>query len=332
MKMRSRLGASRPDSRPSPLRPRGVEILVFALVCTEFIVGQNSAQHHGDPDRIVFPGPVSSRSGDRALDNKPTGGSVDDSDSPIPVDLANRLNLIDSLEEFMQLIHGVPENEKGITFANRFGGEERSSAVMPTPAKCIPELQLVPLKLDDDPSTFVFPVCTRIKRCGGCCISPLLSCQPTAVEMRNFEVIVTSLHDMDYRGRRIVPLEEHTKCKCDCTIKEEHCNDKQYYEAHNCKCACKNVDEEEKCRKSNDTKIWNSQLCICSCRIIEPCSTGYFFNPNTCRCGPIMLSRPLNRFAPTNYNFTNHRQENRQIIPLDPFDPRRKHKEDPEYK
>lgn len=72
-------------------------------------------------------------------------------------------------------------------FPDRFGGE-RSNAVVPTPAKCIPELQLVSLKLDNDPSTFVFPLCTRIKRCGGCCISPLLSCQPTATEMRNFEV------------------------------------------------------------------------------------------------------------------------------------------------
>ncbi|KYM81230.1 hypothetical protein ALC53_08301 [Atta colombica] len=205
--------------------------------------------------------------------------------------------------------------------------------MIPVPAKCMPELQLVSLKVDDDPSTFVFPLCTRIKRCGGCCISPLLSCQPTATEMRNFEVIVTSLIDMDYRGRQIVPVEEHTKCKCDCKIKEEHCNDKQHYEPHNCKCACNNVDEEEKCRK-NDTKIWNSTLCVCTCRIIEPCTTGYYFNPNTCRCGPIMLSRPVNRFAPTNYNFTDRRPENRRtvIIPLDPSDPRRKQKEDPEYK
>ncbi|XP_011868200.1 PREDICTED: uncharacterized protein LOC105562184 [Vollenhovia emeryi] len=306
-------------------------MLVLAIVCSGFALGQVGTQYHGNPDHVVFPGQISSR--DRALDNKPAGGSAGDSDTPIPLDLATRLNSIDTLEQFMQLLHGVPASEKDIAFSSRFGGEERSNALMPTPAKCMPELQLVSLKLDDDPSMFVFPLCTRIKRCGGCCISPLLSCQPTAMEMRNFEVIVTSLSDLNYRGRRIVPLEEHTKCKCDCKIKEEHCNDKQHYEPHNCKCACDNVDEEEKCRK-NDTKIWNPELCVCTCRTIEPCTTGYYFNPNTCRCGPIMLSRPVNRFALTNYNFTNRRPENRRpvIIPLDPSDPRRRPKEDPEYK
>ncbi|KAL0107690.1 hypothetical protein PUN28_014769 [Cardiocondyla obscurior] len=151
--------------------------------------------------------------------------------------------------------------------------------------------------------------------------------------MRNFEVVVTSVNDLNYRGRRIVPLEEHTKCKCDCRVKEEDCNDRQHYESHNCACVCNNIDEEEKCRK-NDLKIWDSVFCTCTCRAQEPCTTGYYFNPNTCRCGPITLSRPVNRFTTTNYNFTNRRPENRRpvIIPLDPSDPRRKPKEDPEYK
>lgn len=49
------------------------------------------------------------------------------------------------------------------------------------------------------------------------------------------------------------------------------------------------------------------------------------------------MSRPINRFTTTkgsNYNFSNRRSENVPpvIIPLDPSDPRRKPKEDPEYK
>ncbi|XP_012538150.1 uncharacterized protein LOC105837703 [Monomorium pharaonis] len=332
--MQSRLFSGAPFDSQSPPPRHAARMFLLAIVCGGFVLGEVGAQYHGDPDHIVYPGPVDVRS--RALEypDGPAGSSVDDSDTPIPLDLANRLNSIDTMEEFMELLHGVPQSEKSIaTFANRFAGEERSNAVMPTPAKCMPELQLVSLKLDDDPSTFVFPLCTRIKRCGGCCISPLLSCQPTATEMRNFEVIVSSVKNMEYRGRRIVPVEEHTKCKCDCKIKEEHCNDRQHYEPHNCRCICSNIDEEQKC-KSDDMKIWNSTLCTCSCRNIEPCTTGYYFNPNTCRCGPIMFSRPVNRFATTNYNFTNRRSENRRpvIIPLDPSDPRRKHKEDPEYK
>ncbi|XP_070162833.1 uncharacterized protein Pvf1 [Polyergus mexicanus] len=312
----------------------GARIFILAIVCGGFVVGRVSTQYHGNPDHIIFPGPIGSRS--RDLSNDPVvEGSADDSDTLIPLDLAIKLNSIESSDEFLQLLQGVPKNEVESTLSSRFG-EERSNAARATPAKCMPELQPVSLKLDDDPSTIIFPPCTRIKRCGGCCGSSLLSCQPTAMEIRNFEVVVASLDGLNYAGRRIVPLEEHTKCKCDCRIKEEHCNDKQHYEPHNCKCVCDNVDEAEKCRKSNDTKIWNPDLCICSCRNIEPCSTGYYFNYNTCRCGPIMLSRPVNRLSTkgSNYNFSNRRPENvpPEIIPLDPLDPRRKHKEDPEYK
>ncbi|XP_011268157.1 uncharacterized protein LOC105258546 [Camponotus floridanus] len=315
----------------------GAKIFVFAIVCGGFVVGQVSAQYHGNPDHVVFPGPIGSRS--RALDVKPTKGSADDRENAlIPLGLAIKLNSIETSDEFLQLLQGVPTNEKESTLSSRFGeGVERSNAAKPVQAKCMPELQPVSLKVDDDPSTIIFPSCTRINRCGGCCGSSLLSCQPTAVEIRNFEVIVASMNELNYSGRRIVPLEEHTKCKCDCKIKQEHCNDKQHYEPHNCKCVCDNVDEAEKCRKNNDTKIWNPDLCICSCRSVEPCNTGYYFNYNTCRCGPIGLSRPINRFVSTkgsNYNFSNRRPENVPpvIIPLDPSDPRRKPKEDPEYK
>ncbi|XP_072745579.1 uncharacterized protein Pvf1 [Anoplolepis gracilipes] len=314
----------------------GVRIFILAIVCGGFVVGQViSTQYHGNPDHIVFPGPVGSRS--RALENKPSEGSASGSDTLIPLDLAIRLNSIESSDEFLQLLQGVPQDQKEYTLNSRFGeGEQRSNAERPKQAKCVPELQPVSLKMDDDPSTIVFPSCTRIKRCGGCCGSSLLSCQPTATEIRNFEVVVATLDEMRYAGRQIVPLEEHIKCNCDCIIKEEHCNDKQQYDPHNCKCICNNVDEAEKCRKDNDTKFWNPELCICSCRAIEPCSTGYYFNNNTCRCGPIVMSRPVNRLISrgSNYNFSNRRPENVPpvIIPLDPSDPRRKHKEDPESK
>lgn len=56
----------------------GARIFVFAIVCGGFVVGQVSAQYHGHPDHIVFPGPISSRS--RALDVKPT---KDDSDNAL---------------------------------------------------------------------------------------------------------------------------------------------------------------------------------------------------------------------------------------------------------
>lgn len=131
------------------------------------------------------------------------------------------------------------------------GETERSNAERPNQASCMPELQTVPLLENDDPSIIYYPTCTRVKRCGGCCTHPFLSCQPTATETRNFEVIhshlikcyryiymlfqlitllinvlkifVTALESnngLRYQGKRIVPIEEHTQCTCDCKIKE----------------------------------------------------------------------------------------------------------------
>lgn len=57
----------------------GARIFVLVIVCGGFIVGQVSAQYHGNPDHIIFPGPIGSRS--RALDVKPTKGSADDSNA-----------------------------------------------------------------------------------------------------------------------------------------------------------------------------------------------------------------------------------------------------------
>jgi len=55
-------------------------MLLLAIVCSGFLLGQVDAQYHDDSDHIVFPGAVGSRSRDRTLDNEPAGDS-DDSDT-----------------------------------------------------------------------------------------------------------------------------------------------------------------------------------------------------------------------------------------------------------
>ena len=52
----------------------------------------------------------------------------------------------------------------------------------------MPELQVVPVTKEPDPTLVYIPPCIRIKRCGGCCNHKLLSCQPTNIEMKNFLV------------------------------------------------------------------------------------------------------------------------------------------------
>lgn len=104
---------------------------------------------------------------------------------------------------------------------------ERSNAIIPVAARCMPELQPVPFAHNEtDPSIVYFPSCTRIKQCGGCCDHPLLSCQPTASITKNFQVLVSKVNGnggLTYSEKQIIVLEEHTRCKCDCRIKPEVC-------------------------------------------------------------------------------------------------------------
>lgn len=79
--MQSRFNVSFECSQ-SPLH-LAVRMLVFAIVCGGFVLGQVDTQYHGDPDHIVFPGLIGSSSRDRALGNKPARAAADDSDTPV---------------------------------------------------------------------------------------------------------------------------------------------------------------------------------------------------------------------------------------------------------
>ena len=58
----------------------------------------------------------------------------------------------------------------------------KDSSIQAKVANCIPELQTVPLVSNEDPSVLFYPTCTRIERCGGCCSSELLACEPVKQE------------------------------------------------------------------------------------------------------------------------------------------------------
>lgn len=71
-----------------------------------------------------------------------------------------------------------------------------------SPAACVPEMTVVPVTLprsEDGPSLSVFPSCTRLERCGGCCSHPLLSCQPTREETVTLKVLVVDKRDFSDR-------------------------------------------------------------------------------------------------------------------------------------
>jgi hypothetical protein len=60
--------------------------------------------------------------------------------------------------------------------------------LVPKPASCTTENQTISLRDDDNPNLYYSPPCTRVRRCGGCCGNNLVSCQPTEIEILNFEV------------------------------------------------------------------------------------------------------------------------------------------------
>lgn len=114
-------------------------------------------------------------------------------------------------------------------------------------------MEIVPLKPDndgDDPTIIYYPSCTRVKRCSGCCSNKLLSCQPTSIETKTFQVIKTQYvigGKLAYKGKVPVIVEEHTKCNCKCVTQAKDCNQFQKYNPSQCKCVCNNPDDKIKC-------------------------------------------------------------------------------------
>ncbi|XP_016839508.1 vascular endothelial growth factor C isoform X1 [Nasonia vitripennis] len=308
-------------------------VAALAVCCASALA---AGGYHGNPREVVFPGPISSRS------NGGAAAAAPDNQLVRSLELAKQINRVQSVEEFYKLINVIPsELSYSVgSVTDRFGGAERSNAIVAKQAVCMPELQVVPVLENPDPAAVYYPSCVRIKRCGGCCNHELLSCQPTATEIRNYEIHVTKIEEDlgQYNAfKEIVPLEEHTACKCHCKVKEKDCSEKQYYSEHECRCICKNLDEEDKCRQQNEKKYWNASSCSCQCRKVEECSTGFFFDQNLCSCKPLPISRHwFSDERRTGYNFRQPTGKPKEtppvIVTLDASDPRRKHKEDPEYK
>lgn len=167
-------------------------------------------------------------------------------------------------------------------------GDEWNSTVVPLPARCTPLPKVVSLRTQEDLLLKYSPSCTRVNRCGGCCIAEeLMSCQPTEIRILNMRVRIHK-----YIGRNnemvkteIVKVEEHLKCKCDCIVKAKDCNRFQTYIKEQCGCVCSNNDEKKKCLHPDEKlKFWDSTSCSCQCLEVKDCTTGYVFNQHTCSC------------------------------------------------
>eukprot|EP00092_Neocalanus_flemingeri_P018977 GFUD01020562.1.p1 GENE.GFUD01020562.1~~GFUD01020562.1.p1 ORF type:complete len:279 (+),score=78.77 GFUD01020562.1:92-928(+) len=174
--------------------------------------------------------------------------------------------------------------QEGIGLRNAFSDEPQLLLPeMAMPAACTPELTTVPIQLENlTAGSFIFPTCTRIEQCGGCCSHPLLSCQPTQTELVIKDVLVI---DVEKHTDRRLPaqLTRHLSCACGCSVQERHCGPLQLYYPDECKCECSNWTEKVLC--SGKHQLWDETVCGCRCTNLgTECSTGLQFSRETCRC------------------------------------------------
>ncbi|XP_011868054.1 PREDICTED: balbiani ring protein 3-like isoform X2 [Vollenhovia emeryi] len=120
---------------------------------------------------------------------------------------------------------------------------------------CVPRHTMI--KLIPQPGYTFYPNYASVKRCSGFCPRNK-SCMPVRKDTKK---IAVRMDGYDSSGCYHVLLEEHTKCKCQCSVKESDCNVHQIYSEDNCACECKNTRECDKARQM----IWNEKLCKCTC-------------------------------------------------------------------
>ncbi|XP_075234945.1 uncharacterized protein LOC142332402 [Lycorma delicatula] len=198
--------------------------------------------------------------------------------------------------------------EDDFILADRSGGYivESTNAIKPKPAYCKPELTVIPInKSTDTTTTVLFPSCIRIERCSGCCVSDALSCQPVETKTVNYEIKIYKLEfnanakalDFKFVETKIVGIEKHTKCECDCNVKQSDCNPLQIYRGENCACECKNKIEMEQCLNQEiSDSYWDTFTCSCRCKNEVECSSGSFFSNKSCTCEPDYSTRSLRNF------------------------------------
>ncbi|XP_057342149.1 vascular endothelial growth factor A-like [Microplitis mediator] len=293
-------------------------VLIIAIICD--IVNSKSTYYYENQGDIVFPGPTSYQRPPAV--SRLINPSTEQSFLAKSIALAKQMEKFNSVEDFLNIVKGVPESEKPSFIADRMG-TERSSMMIAKPAICQPEYQVVPLKpLGDDRDAVYFPSCTRVKRCGGCCYHRLLSCQPVERVIHNYQITVTK-RDNDsiiWEGKELIPVEEHIKCNCLCQITAEQCNYKQEYIENECRCVCLNNDDELKCKTEPRLKIWDTDKCECGCREQLDCHEGTYFDKNTCRCERNLRNRD------SHYIWQG---SERKMTPIQIADPRRNHRDEP---
>uniref|UniRef100_A0A182PQ57 Platelet-derived growth factor (PDGF) family profile domain-containing protein n=1 Tax=Anopheles epiroticus TaxID=199890 RepID=A0A182PQ57_9DIPT len=208
----------------------------------------------------------------------------------LPLNYARQLSQLNSSADILPLLD--PDSYDGRIFMD--GGEYtgRDPGENPVPASCEPDLELVSLRPENLGAKYYhYPSCTRVKRCSGCCNTNQLVCEPVANRTILYKVSI-----VEYRQNKkdrfshleLVPVEEHVRCKCQCRVKEWHCNERQVYNPNNCRCECLNKEERNVCAQESSEKQWNPTNCSCDCLPRnEECTSGTHYDRSACKCLPV---------------------------------------------
>ncbi|XP_053627582.1 vascular endothelial growth factor D isoform X2 [Cherax quadricarinatus] len=149
--------------------------------------------------------------------------------------------------------------------------------------QCNPKKVVVELPNQEPHLLTLKPSCVYIKQCGGCCDSSHLECRPTVTKNKRFKVLVIKKRDLSLPGPqpfKTVVVAEHKKCQCECKVRMEHCTGNQLYDSDACSCYC----PQESHKNCSSGKVWDDQQCDCVCSGVSECTTGRYFDTNSCRC------------------------------------------------
>lgn len=203
--------------------------------------------------------------------------------------LRSSMSTPDFLHNFVRMPDGSRLNvsdlvhEDGNTDAMHISGV--GTARLASYDRCEPRFVTVMLPKDMDSNVLLWPPCTRIERCSGCCPSDVLVCEPVQTELVTFRVIKNIMPyqgspEFQYGGMKEVTVERHTKCDQRCRVKAHHCNPNIHdYLERDCRCRCKN---RVTCASSKH--IWRENNCKCECVQKRPCTGFARFDESTCEC------------------------------------------------
>ncbi|XP_022245753.1 vascular endothelial growth factor A-like isoform X2 [Limulus polyphemus] len=219
---------------------------------------------YADDEAIVFP-----ESNNRTY--------IDLNKIQIPESILIRLKDVKNSTEFItRFLISIP-------LQGRLGTIFSANELAPS-AGCEPESQIVELPKPVDPLIVIWPTCTRIKKCGGCCPSTLLECVPKKTSKLSLKVLKAKYskagdETFQFQSFEVLKLDVHEKCSCECKEKPSDCTSQQTYRADECRCMCTNHESSESC---GENQIWDSKDCGCKCKNYLNCSTGFYFNPRSC--------------------------------------------------